>query len=49
MFKIVVYYLKDREVIKVYDLISGFGLLFIIIGYEFKKYNNGDSFVSYYV
>ncbi|MCE6061824.1 type I restriction-modification system subunit M [Mycoplasmopsis agalactiae] len=48
MSKIVAYHLKDREVIKVYDPTSGSGSLLITIGHEFKKYNNGDSPVSYY-
>nr|WP_318035885.1 type I restriction-modification system subunit M [Mycoplasmopsis bovis] len=48
MSKIIAYHLKDREVIKVYDPTSGSGSLLITIGHEFKKYNNGDSPVSYY-
>ncbi|MBT1327545.1 type I restriction-modification system subunit M [Mycoplasma bovis] len=48
MSKIIAYHLKDREVIKVYDPTSGSGSLLITIGQEFKKYNNGNSPVSYY-
>nr|WP_307917608.1 N-6 DNA methylase [Mycoplasmopsis bovis] len=33
---------------KVYDPTSGSGSLLITIGQEFKKYNNGNSPVSYY-
>ncbi|MCE6057306.1 Putative type I restriction enzyme MpnORFDP M protein [Mycoplasmopsis agalactiae] len=48
MSKIVAHHLKDREVIKVYDPTSGSGSLLLTIGQEFKKYNSGNSPVSYY-
>ncbi|SYV89670.1 Restriction enzyme BgcI subunit alpha, partial [Metamycoplasma alkalescens] len=50
MSKIIAFYLKDREKIKIYDPTSGSGSLLLNIGQEFKKYKENADLnpVTYY-
>ncbi|WP_341513174.1 type I restriction-modification system subunit M [Mesomycoplasma ovipneumoniae] len=46
--RIVAFYLQNRKEISIYDPTSGSGGLLLNIGQEFKKYNSGESPITYY-